>query len=76
LQTGKEATVSGVLKLLAGEASRERRELSRAGAAIPEDLDLRIGDCRHSPFRLRTIGNHGRYCPFDIDRRRSNLKAK
>jgi hypothetical protein len=34
--SGKEATLSGVLKLLAGEASRERRELSRAAVPIPD----------------------------------------
>jgi hypothetical protein len=42
---GKEATATAVLKHIRGEATRERREASRASMPIPGGMDLRIGDC-------------------------------
>jgi hypothetical protein len=43
---GKEATPAAVMKTLAGEETKKRREESRAAQPIPDGMDLRIGDCR------------------------------
>lgn len=43
---GKEATATAVVKYVHGEATRERREASRAALPVPDGMDLRIGDCR------------------------------
>jgi hypothetical protein len=44
--TGKEATLSGVLKVLATEGTRTRRLGSLTAPPIESGMDLRIGDCR------------------------------
>jgi hypothetical protein len=41
-----EAGQIGVLRMLRTQEARERRERSRAAEALPDGMDLRIGDCR------------------------------
>jgi hypothetical protein len=43
---GKDATQTAVMKAVAGDETKERRERSRAATPIPDGMDLRIGDCR------------------------------
>jgi hypothetical protein len=43
---GKEATQSAVLKLIAGNETKARREASRSAAPLADGMELRIGDCR------------------------------
>jgi site-specific DNA-methyltransferase (adenine-specific) len=45
-QAGKEATQTAVLKLIAGEETKARREASRSAQPLPDGMELRIGDCR------------------------------
>jgi hypothetical protein len=43
---GKEATITAVLKTVAGEESKKKREASRNAPILADGMELRIGDCR------------------------------
>ncbi len=47
-ESGKEATQSAVLKLIAGNQTKARREASRSAQPLPDGMELRIGDCREA----------------------------
>ena len=45
-ERGKDATVTTIIKAVAGDETKRRHEQSRATAPIPDGMDLRVGDCR------------------------------